>query len=152
MDTDKPAENDAVGRIVVTDLYNYAMPMIRYDTGDIGSITYVERDGVRKKALTNFGGRRVDSVFDCHGNRISPHIITINFWAFPEIAQFQFVQESKTEYNIKINTREKFLRQNEVREAMLKILGNEAKVTIENVAEIPVLASGKRRPIINKMN
>jgi len=152
MNTDKPVENDAIGRIVVTDLYNYAMPMIRYDTGDIGSITYVKRRGVQKKAITNFGGRRVDSVFDCYGNRISPHIITINFWAFPEITQFQFIQESKTRYNIKINTRETFLRQDEVRAAMLKILGNEAEITIENVAEIPVLASGKRKPIINKMN
>lgn len=43
MDADEPTREGEVGRIVITDLYNYAMPMIRYDTGDIGSISYVER-------------------------------------------------------------------------------------------------------------
>ena len=40
LDTDELAEVGEIGRIVVTDLYNYAMPMIRYDTGDIGRISY----------------------------------------------------------------------------------------------------------------
>jgi len=35
-DRDAPAAPGDVGRIVVTDLYNRAMPFIRYDTGDLG--------------------------------------------------------------------------------------------------------------------
>jgi len=41
IDGDELAADGEVGRIVVTDLYNYAMPMIHYDTGDIGSIVYI---------------------------------------------------------------------------------------------------------------
>ena len=37
LDSEESAELNEVGRIVVTDLYNYAMPMIRYDTGDFGA-------------------------------------------------------------------------------------------------------------------
>ncbi|MCZ8217422.1 MAG: hypothetical protein O9262_14350, partial [Cyclobacteriaceae bacterium] len=36
MDSDLPVPDGSPGRIVVTDLFNYSMPMIRYDTGDIG--------------------------------------------------------------------------------------------------------------------
>ena len=33
LNDDKPVKNGEMGRIVITDLYNYAMPLIRYDTG-----------------------------------------------------------------------------------------------------------------------
>lgn len=152
MDTNEPAAEGQVGRIVITDLYNYAMPMIRYDTGDIGSIVYVERDGVKKKAITDFGGRRVDAIFDCYGRRLSPHCIGKAFSSFPEIRQWQFIQESKTRYTVRINVKGKSNRRSEVEALLLAVLGAEAAITVELVDEVPVLASGKRRYIVCKMN
>ena len=149
--TDELAAEGEIGRIVVTDLYNHAMPMIRYDTGDIGSIAYVERNGVNKKAIANFGGRRVDMVFDSYGNRLSPHIITNNFWSFPEIQQYQFVQENEIQYTLKINVGSEFLRQKEMKALLQLLLGDKAVINIKIVEEIPVLASGKRKYIVNKM-
>ena len=151
MDSDIVAEEGEVGRIVITDLYNYAMPMIRYDTGDVGSVKYIEKNGVNKKAITNFEGRRVDMVFDCYGNRLSPHVITVNFWKFPEIRQYQFIQESETKYTLKINTQREFSRQEEMKEFLQCLLGNTAVIYIETVEEIPVLSSGKRKYIVNNM-
>lgn len=152
MDADGPTREGEVGRIVITDLYNYAMPMIRYDTGDIGSISYVERNGIQKKAITNFGGRKVDVVFDCHGKRLSPHSITNRFWSFPEIRQFQFIQESKTQYTVKISVRDEFRQQTEMREMLLQLLGDEADIKIEVDDEIPVLSSGKRKYIVSRIS
>ena len=147
MDENKPAAEGEVGRIIITDLYNYAMPMIRYDTGDIGSLIYIERNGIKKKAIADFGGRKVDIVFDCSGNRLSPHSITNEFWSFPEIKQFQFIQVGETSYTVKINVDE-FNRKNELKSALLKLLGHEANITIEKVDEIPIMSSGKRKYII----
>jgi phenylacetate-CoA ligase len=152
MDEDIAAEEGEVGRIVITDLYNHAMPMIRYDTGDIGSIIYIERNGVNKKAIANFGGRRVDMVFDSYGSRLSPHIITNNFCQFPELQQYQFIQESKINYTLKINTQSRFVRQKEMEVLLKKMLGDNAVINIETVEEIPVLASGKRKYIVNNMS
>ena len=42
MDSDIPVKPNELGRIVVTDLFNYAMPFIRYDTGDIGRFAVVK--------------------------------------------------------------------------------------------------------------
>ena len=36
LDSDEPAEEGELGRIVVTDYYNKTFPMVRYDTGDTG--------------------------------------------------------------------------------------------------------------------
>jgi phenylacetate-CoA ligase len=149
MDADEPAPEGEVGRIVITDLYNLAMPLIRYDTGDVGAIAYVKRNGVNKKAITNFDGRRLDIVYDCYGNRLSPHTISSNFWSFPEIKQFQFIQESNTHYTLKINVEGVFVRQNEMKALLQKLLGDKAVINIETVEEIPVLASGKRKYIVN---
>lgn len=62
--SDEPASEGEVGRIVVTDLYNYAMPFIRYDTGDVGAWVETTHFGKKVKAIGKFGGRVVDMVFD----------------------------------------------------------------------------------------
>ncbi|MFJ7306846.1 phenylacetate--CoA ligase family protein [Peribacillus frigoritolerans] len=149
---DKPVPEGELGRIVITDLYNYAMPMIRYDTGDIGSIMYIEKNRLNKKAISNFAGRMIDVVFDCYGNRLSPHIITNNFWSFPEIKQYQFIQETRTHYTVKINVEDVFEREKELRDILLTLLGAKATITIELSDEIPVTSSGKRKYVVNKMN
>lgn len=151
MDSDDSAEFGEVGRVVVTDLYNYAMPMIRYDTGDIGSFTYVNLNGKKKKAITNFGGRKIDMVFDIEGNTISPHKISVTFWNFSELKQFQFIQETKNKYRVLISTREKFNRKNELIESLKAILGRNADICIETVESIPLLKSGKRKYITNNI-
>lgn len=150
MEKDEPLKDGEIGRIVVTDLYNYAMPMIRYDTGDVGSFTYIEVNGVTKKAIKNFGGRKIDMVFDSKGNAISPHKISVSFWNFPELKQFQFIQEGTRSYKVVLNIREQFNRQEELMDTLKSILGENAKITFEVVEDIPTLNSGKRKYIINK--
>ena len=75
-DSDKPTDDGEIGRIVITDLFNYSMPMVRYDTGDVGAWQEISVNGIKRKAIGKFGGRRVDMIFDSKGNVISPHAIT----------------------------------------------------------------------------
>jgi len=149
INSDELACEGEVGRIVVTDLHNYGMPMVRYDTGDVGSITFIERNGVKKKAISDFGGRKIDMIYDCDGNVVSPHKISVSFWAYPELKQFQFVQQNETEYFIKLNVDKKFVKEVELKNKMLSLLGEEAIIYIEQVEEIPALSSGKRKYIVN---
>lgn len=149
-DSDEPTTYGEIGRIVITDLYNYAMPMVRYDTGDVGAWQEITINGVKRKAIGQFGGRKVDMIYDCQGRVISPHTITNNMWEYPNIKQFQFIQTNKCSYKLRINTDVKI---DELKLINLykNIVGSEASITIEYCDEIPVLASGKRRYIVNEM-
>jgi phenylacetate-CoA ligase len=56
-DDNKPVADGTIGRILVTDLFNLAHPMIRYEIGDLGSIKTLD-NGVR--VLENLQGRTSD--------------------------------------------------------------------------------------------
>lgn len=147
--SNEPAPIGEVGRVVITDLFNYAMPMVRYDTGDAGSWVEIEHNGVKRKAIGNFAGRAVDMIFDCNGNQISPHSITNGMWRFEGVKQFQFIQKSKTDYLMKINKGSSF-NNDDLLNVLHSIVGNTANITLEEVDDIPILASGKRRYIVNE--
>lgn len=152
MDKDEPADRCEIGRVVVTDLYNYAMPMIRYDTGDIGAYDIVEYNGVPRRAITQFGGRRRDIIYCTNGNRISSAAISTALWSYQDVQQFQFIQRGVKEYTIKLNCREAFTREEDLIKHIRLLLGKDAEVTVEYVSEIPVLKSGKRQAVVNLMN
>lgn len=149
-DKDEPAEFGEVGRIVITDLFNYAMPMIRYDTGDVGAWTYVETDGRQRKAIGSFGGRIIDMVTDVNGNMISPHTITNMMWKYQNVLQFQLIQKDVNRYEIKLNVNDSFDEEKSLIDDYSKIFGEESIISIEYTQEIPVLASGKRRYVVNE--
>lgn len=151
LDDDGNAVEDGIqGRIVVTDLYNYAMPMIRYDTGDFAAVELKDINGRKKRCLTNFSGRKVDVIFSTEGKALSPYVITNYMWSFPDITQFQVVQTDAKRYRLKLNVPKTFTREDEVTGLMKQLLGQDAEVVVERVEEIPVLASGKRRYIVNE--
>lgn len=140
----------SLGRIVVTDLFNFAMPMIRYDTGDMGAVQIFDINGRKKKCICQFGGRRADVIYDTNGIPLSPHAPSNAMWDFPDVTQFQLIQKDKNVYTLKLNVPDSFDRENELKASLLKVLGGDALIQIEKVDEIPVLSSGKRRYIINE--
>ncbi|MBN1821956.1 MAG: phenylacetate--CoA ligase family protein, partial [Prolixibacteraceae bacterium] len=102
--SDEKAVTGETGRIVVTDLFNYAFPLIRYDTGDTG-IKQVNSDCKNEFfVLSNILGRRADTIFDTKGNAKHPWVIHELFLKFPEIKQWQFIQKSKSEYLVILNS------------------------------------------------
>lgn len=138
------------GRIVVTDLFNYAMPMIRYDTGDFAAVEVRKINGRKKRCLTNFSGRKVDVIFNTDGKALSPYMITNYMWSFTDVTQFQVIQTGERQYRLKLNVPPAFARESEVVELMKRLLGQNADIAVERTDEIPVLASGKRRYIVNE--
>ena len=146
IDSDEEAKEGEISRIVVTDLYNYAMPMIRYDTGDIAIYMKINN----KLCITEIYGRRQDIIYDIHNNPISPHGISVNLWGLSNIKQWQFIQKGQKKYKIMINSSNN-IAEKEVIEKMKKILGKDANITIEYVSEIPILSSGKTKNIINEI-
>ena len=146
LDNDEPAEKGELGRIVVTDLFNYAFPMIRYDTGDVGIIE--KRDSKTLPSLKALYGRRMDLVFDTNGSPVSPLLLCRVLRMSKNIVQWQFIQESRRRYILKILPKQnaKCELKSEIDE-FKGILGDEAEIDVEYVTDIPVLSSLKRKLI-----
>lgn len=145
-ESDKVVNHGEKGRIVVTDLFNYAMPLIRYDTGDIGSIIK-DQDG--KLFLSSVEGRKLDLIFDTNNQLVSSYIVYKNMWQYKEISQYQLIQVGQKEYVFKINCDSEFSREDKLIAEFKSYLGNDADFKVEYVDEIPLLDSGKRRKIVN---
>jgi phenylacetate-CoA ligase len=143
--SDNLVAHGVLGRIVITDYFNYGMPMIRYDTGDVGILE--EINGLLY--LTKVEGRKMDLVFDTKGDLVSSFTITNNMWLYPEVKQYQFIQLSSNEYKFRLNTHEKFEREDELIYQFKQYFGADAIFLVEYVDEIPLLNSGKRKKVMN---
>lgn len=150
MDSDEPAEPGELGRIVITDLYNYAFPILRYDNGDTAVARKEVSKGRYKLYLEELYGRRSDLIYDCKGNAVTPYIITNNLWDIKGVKQYRFIQEDLTRYTIWLNGNQEEMDQEEILGRIRPYLGEEAKIQVKLVDEIPVLASGKRKYIENR--
>jgi phenylacetate-CoA ligase len=152
LNEDVPVTMGQLGRIVVTDLFNKAMPLIRYDTGDIASMAELSRGSVKEPVLSKIEGRIVDFIYSTKDTLLSPHVITNSMWKYPDVRQFQFIQLNKVDYNLKLNieplTEKKEM---ELRADLMQYVGDDANISIDYVDDIPLLASGKRKKIINLM-
>jgi len=148
MEVDEPAADGELGRIIVTDLFNYAMPMIRYDTGDIGAIVS-DPESPGKKYFSKIEGRKLDMLYDTKGEIVSSYIAYKNMWQYTDIKQYQLIQESEKDYVFKINADKSFNREEKLVQEFKSFLGADANFKIEYVDEIPLLASGKRKKVVN---
>lgn len=148
LNNDSPAPLGELGRIVVTDLFNFAMPIIRYDTGDIAKLDTNEEGII---TFTHIEGRRMDLIYDTAGRLLSSFVVYTKFYKYYHLLkQYQFIQHDKKVYEIKLNLQEEtFPYENELIDDVKSDFGNDADITITYVQEIPALASGKRRKVVN---
>lgn len=148
LDEDKPAEYGELGRIVLTDLNNHAFPIIRYDTGDI-AILHEPDDTSAYPYLSSLFGRRLDLIYNTNGNPIHPMVLSRVLKNFDEIKQWQFIQKSEKDYLLKLIA-EKNINETEIKRSLREYFGDSAHIFIEYVDDIPVLKSGKRKPVVNE--
>ena len=150
MDSDEPAKPGELGRIVITDLYNYAFPILRYDNGDTAVARKRVKNGRYKLYLSELYGRRSDLIYDCDGKALTPYIITNNMWDVKGVKQFRFIQEDAARYTLWLNGDRDEMDVDDIVGRIRPYLGERAQLTVEYVDEIPVLASGKRKYIENR--
>lgn len=147
LDSDEPAEYGELGRIVITDLYNYAFPLIRYDTGDTAILAKGSEKSNGWDYISKLYGRRLDLVYDTSGNPTHPMNFARVLKNIPSIVQWQFIQKDEKKYLLKINAKQDIDLEN-VLEEVKSIVGQDADISFEMVDDIPVLASGKRKPVV----
>ncbi len=147
MDSDEPVKDGEIGRVVITDLFNYAFPMIRYSNGDL-AVKHVTEDG--KVYLQDVVGRKVDMLYTTDGRMVNWLRSLIFLKRYKDIKQFQIIQETETEYTWVLNTTNHNYEELIVRESK-ELFGEDSKYTFRYVNEIPKLKSGKTQMTICKL-
>jgi phenylacetate-CoA ligase len=144
----RPLGFDEEGEILITDLTNYGVPMIRYRINDYGSLSARQCACGRESLLMSPGiGRVSDDVYAVDGTRHSGQLLEtyLNGMGGPEVGQVQVIQRSLTEFIIRVTNKPKPTQENfdYIDKTMHEVIGQEINLTFEVVDHIPQEASGK---------
>ena len=158
VDDDSPVSEGETGRIVVTCLENYGMPLIRYDIEDLGIKREESCSCARNLPLMDsIVGRTIDLIKLPNGNILHGVFFMyaledLEWIAKYGIIQFQVVQKKPDHIVLKIQSQKKPSQQAlETFEGLMKRQLGDVVFNIEFVDQIPVSASGKRHYIISEV-
>jgi phenylacetate-CoA ligase len=143
-----PARPGEVGAILVTDLLNHAMPLIRYRIGDMGSWAAGQcRCGRGLPRLQSVEGRVTDFLVGCEGRLVSGVFLATYVVAQrPSLGQVQIRQDrpAAITYRVKPGRDHNPVEDgNYLRCTTRQYLGDRAEVRVEIVDDLPSEASGK---------
>lgn len=152
----KPVAPGEPGAIVVTDLVNYGMPIIRYKVGDVGvpSARGACSCGCTYPIIDSLEGRIADYVVTPDGKYISGISLTENFaMHLPGVKQMQIVQEKVDFLVFKIVKGDAFSNQtvSDINRLARERFGEQMAWQVEYVVSIQSELSGKYRFCISKI-
>lgn len=138
-----------ISKIIGTSFWNRAMPLIRYDTGDIGKYSK-NKDG--KKFIDSVEGRLNECII-INGRYLSPVFLNTVTDNFQNISQCQYVYDSNN-ITLRIIEQEPLTKQEykELHNILSKIVGFGIKVKIKKVKYLYKGPGNKFPLIINNEN
>jgi len=154
VDEQNNAISNGEGRVIATSLYNYAFPFLRYDTGDIATITdEICSCGNQTKRITEIVGRSVDILQTPNGKNIHGWFFLYIFWEHCKgIKQYQVIQEDLINITIKIVKEDSFDEmQIKTITDIVKERSPNWKLNFEFVEKIEATKAGKYKFIINEI-
>ena len=156
LDNDQHVEPGQIGRVVVTDLHSEALPLIRYETGDLAVLGKVfEENKTWARSLDVLSGRTVQILYDTIGNKVYPLYFDNIMDNYPYFAQYQLIQETEKEFVLNLVPNMKIQISKDINVALVnefqKWLGKDAEIKLVLVNDIVRLPSGKRPYIINNL-
>lgn len=154
LDTGQPVQGRP-GRILVTLLTNRAMPLIRYEIGDVGVLgTAPCACGRPSPLLEKVLGRSSDFILTPDGRLVHGEYFTHLFYGRTSIRQFQFVQETLTAFTLRVVRSPASPPRDmaDVEAGIQEVLGPRARIAVEDLEHIPPAPSGKHRFTISKLD
>jgi phenylacetate-CoA ligase len=151
-DDGRPTPAGQEGNVVVTDLFNYGMPFIRYVNGDRAVAGFpLCSCGRGLPLLTKVVGRQLDVLTTPDGRKVPgeffPHLLK----EFPAIRRFQVVQDAADRITLKLVVEGGFTLSD--RELLLSEIrrgtGPVVQIQLDLVDDIPLTKAGKHRVVVH---
>lgn len=156
-DNGNAVDDGEMGRVIATKLDGYAMPMLRYDTGDLAiklpRSEYPHKRRFKFPLLKKVIGRNTDIIKTPEGKNLIVHTFTGIFEFFDEIKQFRIIQEKidsiDIEYIIGNNFDDSVVLK--IEEVIRKRTGTLMNINWKRVETIESTSSGKPQIIENRL-
>jgi phenylacetate-CoA ligase len=152
-DDGRPTPAGEEGQVVITDLYNYGMPFIRYVTGDRAVAGFSQCScGRGLPLLRKVVGRQLDILTTPNGRQIPgeffPHLIK----DFAAVRRFQVIQPNPDEIVLKLVVDDTWsgAARDKLATTIHDEVGDALTLRIELVNDIPLTRAGKLQVVVNQ--
>lgn len=153
-DNGAPCAIGETGRILVTDLHNFAMPFIRYEIGDLA--VFGQPCGCSRglPTVSRIFGRTRNMLRLESGEQIFPDIAALHLDEIAPLRQYQMIQKSYSDIEMKLNLARPFEGDEEahMRKMILDALGQPFNLHLVHVDDIPRHPSGKFEDFISEVD
>jgi phenylacetate-CoA ligase len=149
-----PCKEGQKGRVVLTTLNNFSMPLIRYETSDLAApVPGYCSSGFGFPRMTSVAGRLQDLIVSPNGDRIDAYLFSYLLMRFSEIHWFQVVQSELDSLALRVfapnditpSTREQII------ERIHYHTGFPFKIDFEMLSEMPESSTGKFRLCVSEL-
>ncbi len=157
-DDDQPCAAGEIGRVVVSSLHNFAMPLLRYEIGDYAEVGEACPCGRGLPVLKRIVGRQRNMFTLPDGRRRWPLLdardLAAVFEELPPILKFQVVQRSLDELEIKLVAARPLTASEEqsVRDYAVRGLGHPFEIQFTYLDDIPRTPRGKYEEFRSEVN
>jgi len=154
----RPARPGEIGEVVVTDLLNFATPLIRYRIGDLAIAIddRVPQPCVCGRAHSLIGRieGRTQAIVHCSNGRWMPGAFFLHFFKNyeTEIRFFQIHQSKKGSFELRIVPTPTLTEESlaAILQGLRQYVGD-TEISVVRVSEIPLVRTGKRSPIVSSV-
>jgi phenylacetate-CoA ligase len=154
----RPARTGELGEVVITDLNNFAVPLLRYRIGDLAVAIAPDEVCACGRGLPRIGqieGRSQALVFCANGTWL-PGTFFAHFFKDYDFAvrQYQVVQREQEAIELKIVPESGFsaVVREQILEQLRRYMGEEMRIDVSIVDEIPLLRTGKRTGVVSYLD
>ncbi len=154
---DRPAKPGEIGEVVITDLNNFSVPLIRYRIGDLATAVDDTQSCPCGRHLSRIGRieGRTQAIVHCANGTWLPGAFFLHFFKDYEhaIRFFQIQQEEKGSLVLKIVKNRRFT-DSEFEEIMRELRRHvgDTRIDVEFCESIPLLTTGKRSPVVSTVD
>lgn len=149
----QPCPPGGVGRIVLTDLHNFASPLIRYDIGDYGEAGAACACGRGLPVLARILGRSRNMLSLPSGDKVWPSFPEREMMAIAPIRQFQIVQNDLISIEARFVVERPLTdgEEEQLRGYLRKCLGGNFEIDLAYLPEIARGSGGKYEDFLSML-
>jgi phenylacetate-CoA ligase len=152
-DRNQPCGPGEIGRVVVTPLHNFAMPLLRYEIGDLAEVGHPCSCGRNLPVLARILGRTNNRITLPNGEVRLAHWGAERMHQIASIIQYQVAQVAPDTMEYRLVVRDPLTTEDEafLTGMLHRSTGYPFKVRFAYVREIPGTASGKHREFVSEL-